>query len=224
MVGRWGLERFSTFYRDITSAPSGSHAQAIDTSLIVHFGLTFSELEQEFIKRLRQEHVEKNNYDDIRLTVMFYDTVRRYQQLLDPSAYFLTAWLPDSKEMRDRGIVADFLRHPIAQQNVALEAMLVEADARLRDGDFIQTENLLSAINAVLSGLQNGDEQAFEIHPLANDFYEITIVLQEKGYQVQRIRLREDIAIVSLYIRGVMLEEIEMQKEGEEWQAPITNQ
>ncbi len=64
---------------------------------------------------------------DLRLTVGFFDTVRRYQKALDPSAYFLTAWLPDGSVMRQRGIVADFLRHPQKPDNRLMESLFVRA-------------------------------------------------------------------------------------------------
>ena len=47
--------------------------------------------------------------DNLRLTIRLYDTLRRYQQLDDPSAYFLTAWLPDEPMVYDALNVGEYL-------------------------------------------------------------------------------------------------------------------
>jgi hypothetical protein len=52
--------------------------------------------------------------------------------------------------MRDKGIVADYLRRPSAPENVALETLLTAADVALRAGDTIRAMQLLSAVNADL--------------------------------------------------------------------------
>jgi hypothetical protein len=158
MVNTWGWPAFSDFYRDIHPDPSGSQAKAIDKALQVHFGLGLAELEDRFLEALRTEKLTPELVDDVRLTIDYYDTVRRYQKLLDPSAYFLTAWLPDASTMRRRGIVADYLRRPSEPSNVALETLLVQADSALSSGDYVLSEDLLKAINASLDALPQGSQ------------------------------------------------------------------
>ncbi len=154
MVKQWGWDAFNDFYRNVPEAEST--AQAIDASLQEHLGITFSQLEDQFLANLYRRHVIPDVYDDVRLTINLYDDVRRYQQLLDPSAYFLTAWLPSGEEMRQRGIVADFLRHPTAPVNVALETLLVQADAELQSGDYALVERTLSTIDRALDAYEKG--------------------------------------------------------------------
>jgi hypothetical protein len=132
--------------------------------------------------------------DDVRQTVAFYDTVRRYQEELDPSAYFETAWLADAQQMRQRGIVADYLRHPSAPENLALETMLVSADAHLRAGELSQTAALVRAAQAVLDALSRGALQPFQADPLAADYYAIVQVVVAQGYQPQRIEVGNNTA------------------------------
>jgi hypothetical protein len=152
MVQRWGWEAFQGFYRDIHS--NGDNQQeAIDRALGLHFGISFADLEAGFLDALRSQP-EASKYDeDVRLTIAFYDTVRRYQQVLDPSAYYLAAWLPDGKQMRERGIVADYLRHPSAPINHILESLLVSADGHLRAGDYQATGIILQTVDRVLDVL-----------------------------------------------------------------------
>jgi hypothetical protein len=156
MVNRYGWEAFSAFYRDIHPHPSGKQSQAIDAALQAHFSLTLAELEHQFTTYLYRLHANPDLYQDVRLTVLYYDTVRRYQQVLDPSAYFLTAWLPSGEDMRSRGIVADFTRRPSQPENVALEWMLVEADMQLRAGNYEEAEQLLIAVDSLLDEAGQG--------------------------------------------------------------------
>ncbi len=161
MVGTWGRDAFDAFYRDIEplQEPEGQEqgvipSRAVDQALGEHFDLTLAELEGLFIAALEEVDVTAGWVEDVRLTVAFYDTVRRYQELLDPSAYFLYAWLPGNAEMREEGIVADYLRRPISEENVTLESLLVQADEELRQGDFPAVQRLLDTVNRRLDQVE----------------------------------------------------------------------
>jgi hypothetical protein len=179
MVDAWGWPAFSAFYRDIHPAPqttdaplypggetlagqavSASQAAAIDTALKKHFHIGLDELEGSFRAALRKETLSAAQVEDVRLSIAYFDTMRRYQQLLDPSAYFLVAWLADSLEMRKRNIFADYLRHPVGPENLALENLFVEADAALRAGDMARSSRLLRVINAVLDRVSVEEQTA----------------------------------------------------------------
>lgn len=184
MVETWGWQKFSAFYRDIQPQPEnsdpagkekGPQAKAMEAALQAHFNITLQQLEQGFLGALEGETVTPENVEDIRLTVAFYDTVRRYQQILDPSAYFMTAWIPDGVQIRERGIVADYLRHPETPENIALETMLVAADADLRSGSFEAVERLLEAVNAVLGIYARGGDSPFSVHPLAQSYFQAAL-------------------------------------------------
>lgn len=151
LVDQYGWTAFDYFYRHMQAPADGKQSTALDSALKENFEITFDELEVEFVAFLKSQTVTAENRDDLRLTVRFYDTVRRYQQGLDPSAYFMTAWLPDGKTMRDRGIVADYLRHPTGPLNRLLEPMLVRADEELRAGDYARVEKMLDWIERILS-------------------------------------------------------------------------
>ena len=163
MVNTWGWQAYSDFYRDIhpPTEPDGSdqrrdeyQSRALEIALQAHFGLSLAQLEARYVEALRQEQVTAAQAEDVRLTVAYFDTVRRYQRLLDPSAYFLTAWLLDGTQMRERGIVADYLRHPQQPVNIQLENWLVEAFGELEKGNFSLVQARLDAVNALLEPLE----------------------------------------------------------------------
>jgi hypothetical protein len=155
MVETWGWEKYSAFYRDILPVESHSQAAAIEAALQKHFGMSLAGLEEKFLAALRQIRITPEHVGDVQQTIAYYDTVRRYQQILDPSAYFLNAWLPDEDQMRAKGIVADLLRRPVTPPNLALENLLVATDQELLAGNFTRVEAMLAAANASLDILAN---------------------------------------------------------------------
>ena len=150
MINRWGWEAFINFYRDIHAIENGSQFDALGAALLKHFRITPWELEQDFLAELRGQEYTPEQREDLRLTVYYYDTMRRYQVLLDPSAYFRTAWLLDNKEMRQREIVADYLRRPSEPVNIEIEGMLMAAQKHLLAGRFTDVDTILHSINSKL--------------------------------------------------------------------------
>jgi hypothetical protein len=217
IVGTWGWQSFSNFYRDIHPAPDDSQSKAIDTALQKHFDLSFPEMEDRFVEALRAIPVTPDLRDDVRLTLDFYDTVRRYQQVLDPSAYFMTAWLPDSNEMRKRGIVADTLRHPSSVENLTLETLLAAADSHLRAADYDKTDALLQTANAVLNELEKQSPDPFSAQPLAASYFDIVQTLTANGYEPHRIEVKEDTALTLVTTTGPELQELALERRQGEW-------
>ncbi len=194
MVKRWGWQQFLNFYLDVHLGQSGGQATALDNALELHFNLTLAQLESAFIDALRAEPASADWREDVRLTVEFYDTMRRYQQLLDPSAYFLSAWLPDQAQMRERGIVADFMRHPSAPLNLALETMLGAASRDLQAGHLAAVRDLLQAIDAALDAVDGGEAAPLKAHPLAVEYGKLVDVIGAAGYDLQRLEINTDTA------------------------------
>ncbi|MFC1996693.1 hypothetical protein ACFLXI_03675 [Chloroflexota bacterium] len=196
MVDTWGWEAYSAFYRDIQPIQNGAQSDALDAALQAHFDLTLDDLEAEFLEMLLAQEIMPEAMDDVRLTVEFFDAMRRYQQNLDPSAYFLTAWLPDGPLMRENNIVADLVRRPSELENIALETLLVGANEALKAGDYKSAKNALAAIHVVLDAIETGQSDPFDVHSLAKAHFEIAKLLRETGYQVERIEVTDGTAQV----------------------------
>lgn len=234
MVDTWGWEKFSLFYRGMQPHPGSSQAKAIDTALQEHLGLTFDELEAQFIQALRSLPADAALAADVRLSVQFYDNVRRYQQLYDPSAYFLTAWLLDTAEMRQRGIVADYLRYPATLTNLTLETMLASAGEYLQDGQYRTLEVYIEAVNAVLDAVEQRWPDPLAASLLASDHAAVVQAALDNPQWVgaapgdwitpQRIWLDEDQARVWVTVRGSQLAELLMAQDGQgDWQFTSAN-
>lgn len=192
MIDTWGWERFSSFYRDIhPQREDENHSGALQEALIDHFGITLRELQAGFTAVLRDQDLRPEHIRDVRYSVFFYNAVRRYQELMDPSAHFLTAWLPDNDRMRKLGITADYLRHPAELENIALETMLVEADFYLDNGEIGPGAEMLAAVYTVLDGIEAGSARPFELDSTAADYYAVAAALQNAGMDPFRISLKD---------------------------------
>jgi len=218
IVDTWGWETFSDLYWNIQIESGETHSHAMDAAFLEVMGITFPQLEEQFIAALNEEFVTDDIFDDVRLTVEIYDTVRRYQLLLDPSAYFLTAWLPDGYEMRKYGIVADLLRHPSQLENMALETLLVSANHNWQIGNYDSAQNALDAVNSVLDAIEAHDDAPFSTHSLAWNHYAMVILLTDYGYRVHKISIEGDSAQVWVSANELDLRVMELQKVGENWE------
>ncbi len=187
MVKTYGLQNFFAFYRDIHNKQGQSQSDSIDAALKAHFSISFAQLEQDFITALKNEPDTASWVENVRLEVTYYDAMRRYQQLLDPSAYFRTAWLLDNKTMRERGIVADYLRHPHTPVNLALETLFITAGQQMSTGEFSSASQTLDQISKVLDGIEHGVTDPFAASSMATDYLSIASLLQRQGYEVQDI-------------------------------------
>jgi hypothetical protein len=218
MVNTYGWEAFNTFYRNIHNKQGESQSDSINTALQDHFSITFSQLEQNFLVALENEPDTQLWVDDVHLTVTYYETMRRYQQLLDPSAYFRTAWLLDNKSMRERGIVADYLRHPHKPVNLGLETLLITAGKQMDTQDYTFESQTLDAINSVLDGIVNNTTDPFSLSSLAAGYYSISDTLQQQGYQVQNISISGNEASTEVTTSaGPYLLPIRLQLSGNRW-------
>jgi hypothetical protein len=197
MVNTYGWDAFYAFYRDIHLQQGQSQSDAIDAALLAHFSISLEQLEHDYQAALRSLPEAAEWVEDVRFTVTYYDTLRRYQQMLDPSAYFRTAWLLDNKAMRQRGIVADYLRHPNAPANMALEFLFIMASQHVKDLRFDAATQTLEVINAILDAVEQGHLEPFSISMLASDYYSISSVVQQNGYEPQSISLDGAAAEVS---------------------------
>ena len=143
LVETYGWGAFNEFYRSIPAPENQAESAVLEAALQDHFGISLAGLETAYLTSLQSRSVTEAVRTDLQLTVTFFDTVRRYQEALDPSAYFLTAWLPDGSVMRQRGIVADFLRHPGGWKNRVFESLLIRSNRELFRSDFERADSSL---------------------------------------------------------------------------------
>jgi hypothetical protein len=210
MVERWGWEAFNRFYRDIhpvqNAGRDGGQAAALEQGLVRHFNLTIEALEKEFLGVLHAQPANPFWREDVRLTVLHFDTLRRYQQALDPSGYFLTAWLVDEAEMRERGITADYLRRSEGPLNVTMELLLGSASSALNEGRLDEADVVLGKVNAVLDAVAAGAKYPAAVDGLAFAVYERVGWLERRGLSPQTLSVEGEWLVMGVRSDGVVLQ------------------
>ena len=150
LVDTYGWQAFTDFFRSMPQPDGRKDSEIIDYALRQHFDISFADLETAYLASLRTQKPTDAERTDLQLTVEFFDAVRRYQQTLDPSAYYLTAWLPDATVMVRRGIVADLLRGPEGWKNRLVEFELKRTQQELFSGDYRDAAGSLKWSNLLL--------------------------------------------------------------------------
>jgi hypothetical protein len=212
LINEYGWPAVRAFYSDVQADDAGTPAEAVDLNMQIHFGRTLAEMEAAWLAELEGLTVERAAVIDLQTTLRYYELMRRYQQLYDPTAYFLTAWLPYPQLLREEGNPADFTRHPETELNITLEAMLQAADLALRAGDFNRANVILDSVMRVL------DSQGEFVDPLAIHYRQVVMLAAEAGYEVQTIRLDGDFADVqATEADSTALVNLEMVLNGQDW-------
>ncbi len=214
LVDQYGWSAFRVMYGSFNSAPSD--AQMLDAALTGQYGRGLSALEADWLAHLRSLPPNPTQLDDLRLTIRLYDLVRRYQLLDDPSAYFLTAWLPDGTEARKRGVLADFIRHPNTPDNIALETLLVAAGQALTAGEYSRASSRLDAVTAAL------DAGSLTANSLAAEQLAVVQKVLGAGYEPQRIDLSQDTATVEAVSAWPRLEQLTLRRGVDGWQVLVS--
>lgn len=189
LIDNYGWLRFRDFYRDVSADDAATLSTAVDINLQQHFSLTLAEAESQWLAYLAQQPPDEATVADLEATLRFYNVMRRYQQLYDPTAYFLTAWLPHPETLEEVGNPADLTRHPQAEVNVTLEVMLQAADTAVRVGNYAQANVLLDSIERVL------DSNDF-LDPLARNYLEVVRTASQADFEVQQVTLNGSQALV----------------------------
>ncbi len=212
LVEGQGWERFKAFYGDVTADDAPTLAEAVDVNLQIYYGRTLAEVEQDWLASLAQKPASKADLDDLQTTLRYYDMMRRYQLAYDPTAYFLTAWLPYPEDVVDKGNPADFTRHPQDEINVVLEVMFQSVDGALRSAEFQRANALLDSIERVL------DNDGAFLDPLAQNYRQIVQKATELGFEAQQVTVTGETAVAVVTVpQNNNLVYWELFLKGQEW-------
>lgn len=214
LVETYGWDRVRFFYSDLKAAEEGSAARAATTAMQAHFGKTLQQLEGDWLAFLRNQPRSEAAARDLALSIDYYETMRLYQQIYDPSAYFLTAWLPTPAVLVERQLTAELDRQPSEELNVWLETMLVSADNALLTGNYDDASALLNSVRRVLRfGDTTGD-------PLATTYLTLVRAVLARGLDVQSITIENETARIVAVDSATNIEQtLLLAHQGQEWVA-----
>jgi hypothetical protein len=212
LIKQKGWHRFRAFYSSVTAGSAPTPALAFDDNLRIFYDTTLEQLEADWLAHLQARQPSAAVMADLQTSLYYYDTMRYYQIHYDPTAYFLTAWLPMPNEVQQQGNPADLNRRPQSETNVALEIMFLAADEALQSGDFNRANVLLDSIARVI---ENGG--AF-LDPLALNYLEIVRTVNNLGYAPQQVAIDGSQATVIVTANGqTNLIELNLRLRGRRW-------
>jgi hypothetical protein len=144
----WGVEGFLDFYFNLPEA--GSDSESISSALEDQFGMTLADLEEDYLAYLQSLDPSREVQENVRLTIETYNTMRRYQKIRVPSAYFRSAWWPPIDRAIELEITGDYASREKAPVEVVIESLLLEVYPALDAGKYQMVEENLAEIKALL--------------------------------------------------------------------------
>ena len=195
----YGLDSLRQVFGALRRQRTANDLTALNAALTQVLGKGVDALEAEYRAWLEATPRDAIQERDLALTADFFDTVRRYQQALDPTAYFLTPWLPNIQEAQRRGVAADYMRHPEGDVNLAMETLLLSAAEAQYVGDYDGMAERLRVVKDILAQRASLPDTPWPDlfgHPLASAHLQIARLLTARGYEAQRIEVEGDSATI----------------------------
>ena len=153
LIRTYGLDAFKQIYA-AQRPQRGEHKVDVaefcatdNQRIIAPTGKTAGELEQDWLAYLKTIHPTSEQRRAWELTVRFFDTMRHYQEALDPPA----RELPPPPAEWDRATAAKFLNPASGRRAAVLETMLGAAGGAIRRGELDHGAALLDAIESSLA-------------------------------------------------------------------------
>ena len=180
----------------------------LETGVQAALGVSLKELDQNFKAWLESKDSGKQ-LDDLRLTIALQDLRRQYQETYTPPPYFI-AW--DVGEMVARSEYLPILiREADAPANAAAELLIANAQQAIIDGDYVQAEQLITALEQIVTTGRFQDA-------LATQYLDIVLVLQVAGYDVLSLDIHGDQATAQVTKDPPVATNLELEKINDIWQ------
>lgn len=212
LVDQFGYPTFREFYADTKSGEGQSDAEALDLNLQTYYDYSLAEMEAEWKAHLRSLTIEEVEIADLETSIRYYEVMRQYQKLYDPTAHFLNAWLPSPLAVQAEGNPADITRHPQNTINITLELILHSAETALMEQEFMRANVLLDSVERILA-----EDGAFN-DPLSSAYMDIVQVATNFGYEVQNIDLQGDNATALVTTAsGFYLQNLDFERRRGDW-------
>jgi hypothetical protein len=212
LIETYGWPSFRAFYSDVTADDASTLAEALNLNLQAYYGKSLDQMEADWLAYLESLPPDRTQVTDLLTTIRYYDVMRRYQTVYDPTAHFLTAWLPSPPEVQEQGNTADLTRHPHTDTHVALETMLQSADTAVRAGDYNLANVLLDSVTRVL------DNEGTFIDPMAVNYLNIVHSARALGFEAQKITLTGTRAqVMATAVNKTRLTRLDFTLSGGDW-------
>ena len=181
---------------------------SLEAALQSTFGVSLKDFDQDFQAWLESKEPGEQ-LEDLRLTIELQDLRRQYQDTYSPPPYFLLAAAADAVARPEYLPVV--IREANGAANVAVELIIAQGQQAIVDGDYPRAEELIKALSDIISTGKFED-------PLAKDYLDISLVLEEAGYEAVSFDLLGDQATAQVTMAPPVVTSLELQKVDGIWQ------
>ena len=174
---------------------------------------TFGISEEEFNANFRswlEAQKPGSQLDDLRLTIELQDLRRQYQDTYVPSPVFIFNMLED-KTLTLPAFTPITTREASSPANVTFELFMVNAQKAIVDGNYPTAENLINILKNILA------TTGFE-DPLAKEYFSITTLLLNQGYNIDTLNINGSTALAQVISTGADKQTRQLQKVNGIWE------
>ena len=207
IVETYGMEKMWEFLGSDDNSEDDQPG-SLEAALQATFGVSIPEFDESFQTWLEQ-HEPGEQLEDLRLTIELQDLRRQYQETYSPPPYFILASVEDAAARSEYLPVV--IREARAPANIAVELLIAHAQQAIVEGDYMQAEEL----NNVLADIVSTGEIT---HPLAKEYLDIVLTLEEAGYETLSLNLQRNQASAEVTIEPPLVTSVELQKVDGSWQ------
>ena len=172
------------------------------------FGVSLNEFDHDFQSWLESKEPGEQ-LEDLRLTIELQDLRRQYQDVYTPPPNFINAKASDVIARPEYLPVV--IREANAPPNVAVELIIAKGEQAILDGDYAEAQSLIRTLRDIIS------TGKFE-KPLAKEYLDIALILEEAGYETVSLDLKDDQATAQVTMEPPTLSSVELQKVDGIWQ------
>jgi len=147
--------------------------------------------------------------DDLRLTVQLQELRRKYQNTYAPPPDIIAGGEADTVARTE--FLPVLIREADMPANVATELLIADAQRAIVDGDYTQAEVLIQILDEVIGTGRLED-------PLAKNYLDIVLRLEDAGYDVLALGLQRNQATAQVTRQPPVVTTVKLQKQNGVWQ------
>ena len=206
IVDTYGIEKMWEFLGSDDN-PDDDQAGSLQAALQTIFGVSVQEFDESFQAWLAGKDPGQQ-LEDLRLTIELQDLRRQYQDTYSAPPYFILASVEDAVARPEYLPVV--IREARAPANMAVELIIAHAQRAIVEGDYVRAEELNDVLADIVSTGEIRD-------PLAKEYLDIVLALQEAGYETVSLDLQGDQATAEVTIEPPAKSSIQLEKVDDSW-------
>lgn len=188
--------------------PTDGQVTPLETAIQSTFGISLNQFDQDFQAWLESKEPGQQ-LDDLRITIELQDLRRKYQETYAPPPYSIVWNVADT--VARPSYLPVLIREADASANAATELIITRAQQAIIDGDYTTAEKVIIVLEKVVT--TGGFED-----PLAKDYPDIVLALEEAGYETLSLDLQGDQATAQVTTEPPVVSNVELEKVGRNWQ------